>query len=143
LPSFLNQQQPHPEILIDRSLGASELPDALRALGLGLVVHTLRSLYGEEAAQEIPDQEWIDDAAAGDWLLFTKDDVTRVPVQLDALVQAKARGFWLPNAGVPGPQQVEHFTFNIHRILQRARTPGPYFVGVYLTKPYLRWKWRP
>lgn len=74
---------------------------------------------------------------------FTKDDVTKVPIQLAALIQAKSRGFWLPNANLPGPRQVEYFTFNIHRILQRSRKPGPYLVGVYMAKPYLRWRWRP
>jgi PIN like domain len=142
LPSSRSRPQQHPEILVDRSLGATELPNALRELGLGLVIHTLRSLYGEDGAQTVDDEQWIRDAAKGDWVLFTKDDVTKVPLQLDALIRARSRGFWLPNAGLPGPTQVQHFTSNIHRILQRARKPGPYLVGVYLTEPYLRWKWR-
>jgi PIN like domain len=143
LPSSRSQPEPLPEILVDRGLGATELPEALRALGLGLVVHTLRSLYGEQAGQSVPDEQWIADAAAGNWLWFTKDDVTKVPIQLAALVQAKSRGFLLPNANLPGPEQAKHFTFNIHRILQRAKQPGPYLVGVYLVKPYLRWRWTP
>lgn len=107
------------------------------------MIHTLRSLYGEKASQDIDDDVWIADAAAGDWVIFTADDVTKVPIQLDALVRAGTRAFWIPNAGLSGPQQIEHFTLNINRILQRARKPGPYLVGVYMTKPHLRWKWRP
>jgi PIN like domain len=144
LPSSRSRPQPLPEILVDRGLGATELPEALRALDHGLVVHTLRSLYGERAAQRVPDEQWIADAAVGGWLWFTKDDVTKVPIQLDAMIRSRSRGFWLPNAGLPGPRQVEHFTFNINRILRRAQAvPGPYLVGVYMTKPYIRWKWRP
>jgi hypothetical protein len=112
-------------------------------LGLGLVIHTLRSLYGEAGASRAPDEQWIGDAAKGNWLIFTKDDITKVPIQLEAMSAAASRVFYLPKAGLPGDIQVEHFTVNIHRILQRSHKPGPYLVSLHLNKPYLRWHWRP
>ena len=51
---------PPPEFLIDRALGVG-LADAIR--GCGHVVHTLRSLYGEDGAQMIADEDWIPEAA--------------------------------------------------------------------------------
>jgi hypothetical protein len=112
---------------------------------MGLVVHTLRSLYGgEDNAQKTPDIRWLADLAAHGWLRFTKDDVTKVPIQLDAMIQAKTRVFWLPDRSLEKAKQNEHFTFNINRILNRAaRRPGPYVVALHLVKPYLRTYWKP
>lgn len=130
---------------MDRSLGSKSLPRALEDLGEGLVVHTLRSLYGgEDKAQWVKDERWLADLAAHGWLRFTKDDVTKVPVQLEAMIQAKTRVFWLPERSLKGPDQNEYFTFNIERILNRAaRRPGPYVVSLHLEKPYLRTYWKP
>jgi hypothetical protein len=46
-----------PEFFIDRSLGRKHLANALRELGL--VVHTLTSVYGEEAGQALDDIDRI------------------------------------------------------------------------------------
>lgn len=61
-----------PEFLIDRSLGRRHLADALS--GLGLTVHTLASVYGERAAQELEDERWLVDAGQHDWVVLMKDD---------------------------------------------------------------------
>jgi hypothetical protein len=57
------ESQPPPEFLVDRSLGAVIVPNALVALGL--VVHTLRSVYGEAKARDIDDEVWLQEA--GSW----------------------------------------------------------------------------
>lgn len=49
-----------PEFLIDRSLGRKHLPAALA--DLGFVVHTLATVYGEDAAQRLDDETWLGDA---------------------------------------------------------------------------------
>ena len=46
-----------PEFVIDRSLGSVIVPGALAAKGY--IVHTLSSIYGEEAAQELDDEVWL------------------------------------------------------------------------------------
>jgi len=46
---------PPPEFFIDRSLGRHHLAAALT--DCGLVVHTLASLYGEQKAQTVADEE--------------------------------------------------------------------------------------
>lgn len=61
-----------PEFLIDRSLGRLEVAMALRSAGL--TVRTLADVYGEEAAQETEDTEWIRLAAERGWIVLCKDD---------------------------------------------------------------------
>jgi len=61
----------HPDFLIDRSLGRKHLASALS--GLGLTVHTLASVYGEAASQELDHESWLADAGANDWIVLMKD----------------------------------------------------------------------
>lgn len=59
-----SRPRPPPEFLVDRSLGAFEVPNAVRALGY--VVHRLRDLYPEDA-QHADDVVWIAEAGAVRW----------------------------------------------------------------------------
>jgi uncharacterized protein with PIN domain len=94
---------PH-EFLIDRSLGRIALVTNLRSAGL--VVRTLADIYGEEAAQEIEDTEWIKLAAQRDWIVLCKDDrIRRRPAERDALVTGKVRVFCLTNANLGFAEQ--------------------------------------
>lgn len=119
-----------PEFFIDRSLGRHELADALRAEGF--VAHTLASVYGEDRAQRVRDEEWIALAGERGWVVLTKDDaIRRRPAEIGAVERARVRMFCLTNAGLRGPEQIERFLSNIHRIAQRSRRPGPWICGVY------------
>jgi hypothetical protein len=119
-----------PEFFIDRSLGRRHLAAALRELGL--TVHTMASVYGEEAAQHITDEHWLRDIGAKGWIVLMKDDaIRRRPAELDTLVDAGVRAFCLTNAQLRAAEQTERFVSNRHRIVQRARKPGPYIYGVY------------
>ena len=53
------------EFFIDRSLGRHQVPQALRAVGL--TVHTMAEVYGEQAGQRLKDEDWLEDVgrAAG------------------------------------------------------------------------------
>lgn len=122
-------EQP-PEFFIDRSLGRHHLAQALRAYGL--VVHTMASVYGEEAAQQLPDQEWLRDAGSRGWVVLMKDDaIRRRPAERDALTSAGVRAFCLTNAQLRAAEQTARFVSNRHRIIRQARKPGPYIYGVY------------
>jgi hypothetical protein len=126
----VSPREPPPEFFIDRSLGGRHLADALRALGL--VVHTMASVYGEEAGQRVPDERWLRDAGEHDWIVLMKDDaIRRRPAERDALLEAGVRAFCLTNAQLRAAEQTERFVSNRHRILQQARKPGPYIYGVY------------
>lgn len=99
---------------------------------MGLVVHTMASVYGEERAQRLSDEEWLLDAGRHGWVVLMKDDaIRRRPAERDALQQAGVRAFCLTNAQLRGAEQAERFTANVNRILRQARQPGPYIFGVY------------
>lgn len=117
------------EFLVDRSLGRYVVPQGLAAAGFR--VRTLASIYGSRE-EEITDVEWLVDAGAANWVVLTKDDRIRWrKVEIEALAAANVRVFCLTNANLTAPQQVAYFVTNKHRILQRARKPGPYIFGVY------------
>ena len=85
------------EFFIDRSLGRRHLAQELR--GLGLVVHTMASVYGERVAQELEDERWLADAGEHGWVVLMKDDkIRRRPSERDALSEAMVRAFCLTNA---------------------------------------------
>ncbi len=119
-----------PEFFIDRSLGQHLLPDALRQAGY--VVHTMSSVYGQDAAEQVRDEEWLGRAGQAGWLVLTKDDaIRRRPAERDALMEHGVRAFVLTTATLTGPQQVGRFIDNMHRMMQRARRPGPWICAVY------------
>jgi PIN domain-containing protein len=121
---------PPPEFFIDRSLGRRHLAEALRARGQ--TVHTLSSVYGEQAGQSIADERWLHDAGAQGWIVLMKDDaIRRRPAERDALIAAGVRAFCLTNAQLRSAEQTARFVTNLNRILQQARKPGPYIYGVY------------
>lgn len=114
-----------PEFFVDRSLGRYVVPEAIRAAGF--VVHTLASVYGEAVGQELADEVWLGDAGQRGWVVLLKDDmIRRRPAERDALAAAHVRAFCLTNASMRGQDMAKRFTTNIHRIVQRAATPGPY-----------------
>lgn len=92
----------------------------------------MASVYGEQAGQRIADERWLRDIGAKGWIVLMKDDaIRRRPAERDALVEAGVRAFCLTNAQLRAAEQTERFVSNRHRIIQRARKPGPYIYGVY------------
>lgn len=120
---------PDGEFFVDRSLGKS-IVEGLRAVGL--TVHSLAEVYGEQPGQLLADEVWLRDAGQNDWIVLTKDDaIRRRPAERDALTEAAVRVFCLTNRHLRGTEQTERFVSNRHRILRQARKPGPYIYGVY------------
>jgi hypothetical protein len=106
------------------------LPDALHQAGF--TTHTLASVYGEERAQVVSDEEWIALAGEHDWVVLTKDDaIRRREVELAAVEEHAVKVFCLTNAGLRGEEQRQRFLSNMNRIVQRSRKPGPWICGVY------------
>ncbi|MFN8039164.1 MAG: hypothetical protein U0Q07_08145 [Acidimicrobiales bacterium] len=137
MPRSRTQPEP-PEFFVDRSLGRHLLPDALRQAGF--TTHTLASVYGEDRAQEVSDDEWIALAGKSDWVVFTTDDaIRRRAVELAAVHHHRVKMFCLTNAGLRGEEQRERFLTNINRIVQRSRKPGPWICGVYADRIALIW----
>lgn len=133
------RQQPdeRPEFFADRSLGRYIVPGALRNIGWS--VRALFEVYGETEEEKVADERWITEATASGWVLLMKDESIRMkPAERDAILAARARAFVVTNQAINGQRLAEHYVVNQHRIVQRCRKPGPYIVGVYLEKPYLR-----
>ncbi len=100
----------------------------------------MASVYGEEAAQRLEDRVWLRDAGLNRWIVLTKDDaIRRRPAEREALTEAGVRVFCLTSAQLRGSEQTERFVQNRHRILQRARKPGPYIYAVYEKRLSLLW----
>jgi hypothetical protein len=125
------------EFFVDRSLGKS-IVVGLRAVGL--TVHSMADVYSERPGQLLADEVWLRDAGRNDWIVLTKDDaIRRRPAERDALTDAAVRVFCLTNRNLRAKEQTARFVSNRHRILQRARKPGPYVYGVYENQLRLLW----
>lgn len=118
------ESQPPPEFLVDRSLGAVIVANALTTLGL--VVHTLRSVYGEAAARDIEDDVWLREAGNREWVVLAKDErIRRRQNELAAIQVAGVKAFYLTAGGLKGDVQAAIFVKHINRIIQRSRQRGP------------------
>lgn len=119
-----------PQFFVDRSLGKHLIPEGLSQAGF--TVHTLASVYGEQRAQTVSDEEWIELAADRDWVVLTKDDrIRRRPAELRAVRSHAVRMFCLTNANLQGAEQLNRFLSNINRIVQRSQRRGPWICAVY------------
>jgi hypothetical protein len=118
------------EFFIDRSLGRKHLAEALQELGY--TSHTMASVYGERAAQDLKDEQWLADVGQHGWVVLMKDDaIRRRPTERDALSAAGVRAFCLTNANLRASEQTARFVGNLQRIVRQARRRGPYIYGVY------------
>lgn len=126
-----SQPEPAPaRFLLDRSLGHHIVAGALRAAGLDVI--TLADHYGEQHAQQVPDEQWLSLAGQNDWIVLHKDDrIRRRPAELAAIQANRVRVFCITNANLTGPQMAERYLANLERIERAARRDGPYVYGVY------------
>lgn len=80
-------------IFIDRDLG-KKLGRALRAVGVSVTLLVER--YPTADAETVPDRRWIQEAAALDEVVLTRDGkIGRRSAELDAVIAANARCFVL------------------------------------------------
>ena len=87
------------EVYIDRSLGSTVAPAALRQFGV--VVHTELEVFGH-VAEGVTDSQWLEVAGRSGWIVFTKDGQIRYRQdELAALMEHRVRAFVL-TAGNPG-----------------------------------------
>lgn len=89
-------------------------------------------LYGEELSQSLEDPPWIEDATELGYVVLTKDfESLRKGEELQTIKRVGARVFALASAQLLGPQQLQCFLNNKHRILRASRKPGPFLYKVY------------
>lgn len=63
--------EPRPTFFVDRSLGARDVPEALRSAGVLVEVHD------DHFAPDTPDIVWLAEVGARGWIVLTKDSRIR------------------------------------------------------------------
>lgn len=124
---------PTETVFVDRSLGASVVPDGLRAAGLTIV--TMREHYGEAAGARVADVEWIEMATRSGWLVFHKDaDIRRRLDERRAVVENSGRMFCIANTNVSGAEILRRYLGAMPAITAATPEPGPYIYSVEATR---------
>ena len=117
------------EVYVDRSLGSTIVPAALRALGV--VAHTELEVFGS-IAEGVTDTQWLEVAGRSGWIVFTKDGRIRYRKdELSALVEHRVRAFVLTAGNLGAAEQATRFVSNLGRIRRTVRRPGPYVYAVH------------
>lgn len=82
---------------VDRSLGAHDVPDALRATGVHVEIHD------DHFAPDTPDATWLAEVGARGWIVLTKDSrIRRHPLELQALLGANVAAFMVTATDLTG-----------------------------------------
>ena len=82
---------------VDRSLGAHDVPDALRTAG------ALVECHDDHFAPDTPDTAWLAEVGARGWVVLTKDSrIRRHPMELQALLAANVAAFMLTTTDLTG-----------------------------------------
>ncbi|HEY8114126.1 MAG TPA: hypothetical protein VII16_14930 [Actinomycetes bacterium] len=119
---------------VDRSLGRRIVPSALRDAGYDVAIHD--DIFAADAHDEV----WLAEAGRRGWIVLMKDDRIRYrPRERAALEAAGVQAFALTNANMTGEEQAHLLRTHATRIERLcAERPGPFVVGVYRERPFLR-----
>lgn len=121
----------HLTFFIDRDLGRHAFPEGLRQAGL--IVVTLAEYYGIPRDQEIPDHQWMSEAAQRGWPVLGCDSQhrrRRRPAERAVLIDAGAQNFII-DGSVSAVENVERVVHNLAAILAACDTPGPFVYRVH------------
>jgi hypothetical protein len=114
-----------PRFLLDRSVGRYVIAEGMQADGFE--VETLASLYGEQRAQSVKDEEWLQAAGTDGFVVITADSaIRRRPSEIAAVERYGVKMFCIANGHLTGPDQLALVRQHMPRILREARTPGPW-----------------
>jgi hypothetical protein len=136
VPSSRRPPDPDPPVFfLDRGLGKHHVAAMLTARGFTAV---LMSEVFPDDGQHVGDGEWIDRASDEGWVALSKDGAL-VRDHVASLEASTIRVFALPSSNLTGPEMAERYETNLHRIIQRARKPGPFVDTVHPTRLERRW----
>jgi hypothetical protein len=114
---------PH-TFFIDRSLGAHDVPDALRAAG------ALVEIHDDHFAPDTPDTVWLAEVGARGWIVLTKDSrIRRHPLELQALLAANVAAFMLTATDLTGEAMARLLVTCIPRLTTFARSRARPFIA--------------
>ena len=113
-----------PTFFIDRSLGAHDVAEALRAAGATVEIHDAHF------AQATTDVTWLGEVGARGWVVVTKDSrIRRHPLELQALEAAGVAAFMLTATGVGGAEMARILVAALPRMLSLVHTRTRPFIA--------------
>lgn len=113
-----------PVFFVDRSLGAVDVPRALRAAGAKVEVHD------DHFGQDTEDAEWLGDVGARGWIVLTKDArIQRHPLEMKALMAAGVGAYILTTVGVTGTEMAEILVKALPKMIRQVETRQRPFVA--------------
>jgi hypothetical protein len=96
---------------IDRSLGGKTVPEALRAIGLQVEIHS------DHFPDDAPDILWLQVCGQHHWVVLAKDrNIKRNPLEREALFNAGLAAFFLTKADMTGEETIQAIVTGLPRI---------------------------
>lgn len=115
---------PEPVLFLDECLGSTEVPAALRALGIQV------ELLHEHFESATADSDWLADVGRRGWIVLTKDQrIRRRRVEIEALLAARVAAFVLTSGSLTGAATATAFATAWPRIRKLLRDYAPPFVA--------------
>jgi hypothetical protein len=109
---------------VDRSLGARDVPEALRAAG------TLVEVHDDHFAPDTPDTIWLAEVGARGWVVLTKDSrIRRHPLELQSLLAADVAAFMLTATDLTGADMGRVLVTAIPRLTTLVRSRARPFIA--------------
>lgn len=130
-PDLIGYRHPPglPDLFLDRSLGSVQVPRTLA--GAGLRVHTLASVYGKPADEDVDDVDWLALAGERGWAVLMKDEKIRYrAAETQALMTAGVHGFCLTNGNLRAATMAAHYLSALAAMTEVCRRPGPSLYAV-------------
>jgi hypothetical protein len=109
---------------VDRSLGARDVPEALRAAGILVEVHD------DHFAPDTPDIAWLGEVGARGWIVLTKDSrIRRHPLEFQSLLAANVAAFMLTATDLTGADMGRILVTAMPRLTTLVRSRARPFIA--------------
>ena len=109
---------------VDRSLGAHDVPDALRTAG------ALVEIHDDHFASDTPDTVWLAEVGTRGWVVLTKDSrIRRHPLELQSLLAANVAAFMLTATDLTGADMGRLLVTAIARLTTLVRSRARPFIA--------------
>jgi predicted nuclease of predicted toxin-antitoxin system len=127
LSATKRSSRPPPDPIVyflDRSLGSRVVGDALKAAG------ALVELHRDHFADDAPDEEWLAVVGRRGWVVLAKDKaIRRTPLELNAVLIANVRAFFLTSGQMTGEEMARVYVRHLSRIENLVRSRRPPFIA--------------
>jgi hypothetical protein len=115
---------PEPVLFLDECLGRTDVPDALRAMGIRI------ELLHEHFDLATADTDWLTEVGKRGWVVLTKDQhIRRRRIEMDSLLAANVAAFVLTSGNLAGAGMATAFASAWPRIQKHVRDYAVPFVA--------------